>query len=542
MKALLLILALAVSASAATLNVPASYTTVQAAVNAATAGDTVLVASGAYVEDVLTKASGTSGSPITIDGQGVASIRRFEFDGHDYVHLKNMTVSNYTTAFDASVFFDRGANFNMVSNCFINSADLSDIYGIEFETPAVSPYGPTDPMWNLVCSNTVTRIRGCTAITVFGAFNVMLGNTIKDCGSIDFFRVFGRTNTIFGNICTNGYEQVGEGNHPDFIQTFGNNGYGSDYILVASNMVMNQVGQTSQLEGNLLPEIGNWTFKNNVFYTQGLGGSCSIPNVSFINNTWFLANLTNGGNALDPGMRFYSRGSVSSVSPLYTAINTPVASGDIQSASNYVVEGATGLDYITYNGTTRSNGQTFFGVTGVSTFTTTGSPTVYPRFENRADGIVIKNNLFAQVGNGASTRGWYSVEKPSANSSNRLLLNIVTDYNYVGIGGSYASADAGTVTNGYPIAPWWDTTKFYELHGINGGDPLFVNASSPLGADGIAWTEDDGFRLQAGSPLLGAASDGGNIGAYSDGAGQGNFSTKAVTRGPMVFRGKVVVQ
>lgn len=519
MRIFLLLLCLTLPAFSATLNVPATYSTVQAAVNAATAGDTVLVASGAYVENILTKASGTSGSPITIDGQGVASIRRFEFDGHDYVHLKNMTVSNYTTAFDASVFFDRGANFNMVSNCIVDNALIADVVGIDFETPVSYPFGATDPVGNLICSNEVKNVRGATMVQLFGSFNIALGNRIHSGGSVDFFRLFGQTNTIFGNLCTNSYEYPGEGNHPDFIQCFGNNGEGSRYHLISSNMILGSVGQFCQLEGNLIPEISNWTFEHNVVREQGLGGSCSIPNAIFRNNTVYLANTNTGGNWIDPGMRFYSRGSVSSSSPLYTAINTAVSSGSIQSASNYVVEGATGLDYITYNGQTRSNGQTFFGVTGVSTYTTTGSPTVYPRFENVATGIVIKNNAIANTGTGASNRGWYSVENPSVNNSNRLIAGILTDFNYVGIGASYGTADAGTVTNGYPTSPWWNTGKFYEHNGINGGDAKFVDVTNPLGADGLMWTSDDGFQIQSGSVLEGAGPGGVNIGAYSTGTG-----------------------
>lgn len=530
MRAILFLLCLAVSGLGATLNVPATYSTVQAAVNAAVAGDTVLVASGAYVENILTVANGTSGSPITIDGQNVASIRRFEFNGHDYVHLKNMTVSNYATAFDASVFFDRGANFNMVSNCIVDCALIADVVGIDCETPVSYPFGATDPVGNLVCSNEVKNVRGATMIQMFGFFNVVLGNRVHSGGSVDFFRLFGKTNTIFGNLCTNSYEYPGEGNHPDFIQTFGNNGEGSQYHLISSNMILGSVGQFCQLEGNLIPEISNWTFEHNVVREQGLGGSCSIPNTVFRNNTVYLANTNTGGNWIDPGMRFYSRGSVASTSPLYTAINTPVSSGSIQVASNYVVEGATGLDYITYNGTTRSNGQTFFGVTGLATFTTTGSPTVYPRFENVATGITIKNNAIANTGTGASNRGWYSVENPSVNNSNRLISGILTDYNYVGIGASYTAADVGTVTNGYPTSPWWNTGKFYEHNGINGGDPLFVDVNSPLGEDGIPWTADDGFQLQAGSALLNAASDGGNIGAYSAGTGGGGSGNQVPGR------------
>jgi hypothetical protein len=33
-------------------------------------------------------------------------------------------------------------------------------------------------------------------------------------------------------------------------------------------------------------------------------------------------------------------------------------------------------------------------------------------------------------------------------------------------------------------------------------NPLFVNPNSPLGADGIPFTSDDGFRIQSGSSAI----------------------------------------
>ena len=47
-------------------------------------------------------------------------------------------------------------------------------------------------------------------------------------------------------------------------------------------------------------------------------------------------------------------------------------------------------------------------------------------------------------------------------------------------------------------------------------DPLFVDPSGPFGPDGIMWTSDDGFRLQSGSPAIGAGVEGNDIGAYEN--------------------------
>ena len=69
-------------ASAATINVPNDHATIQAAVDAAVAGDTVEVETGVYNERVTFSVGGTVGNPIVlqaaaghspvIDGTGIA--------------------------------------------------------------------------------------------------------------------------------------------------------------------------------------------------------------------------------------------------------------------------------------------------------------------------------------------------------------------------------------------------------------------------------------------------------------------------------------
>jgi hypothetical protein len=69
----------------------------------------------------------------------------------------------------------------------------------------------------------------------------------------------------------------------------------------------------------------------------------------------------------------------------------------------------------------------------------------------------------------------------------------------------------------YDYNAYFDSTG-YMSPGDNGidtnGDP-FVDSSNPFGSDGIMFTEDDGLRPSANSPVCGAASDGGYIGALS---------------------------
>jgi len=60
---------------------------------------------------------------------------------------------------------------------------------------------------------------------------------------------------------------------------------------------------------------------------------------------------------------------------------------------------------------------------------------------------------------------------------------------------------------------WPDASPDAGANDIN-SDPLFVDESDILGADGIFFTDDDGLHLGVGSPGIGAASNSLNIGAY----------------------------
>jgi hypothetical protein len=92
-------LGLASSSIAATINVPADYSTIQDAINAAQDGDTVLVAPGTYIENIdfkgkriLVTSAGGSGST-TIDGSLSGSVVTFQTNENQLSILEGFTIT-----------------------------------------------------------------------------------------------------------------------------------------------------------------------------------------------------------------------------------------------------------------------------------------------------------------------------------------------------------------------------------------------------------------------------------------------------------------
>jgi hypothetical protein len=109
--------------------------------------------------------------------------------------------------------------------------------------------------------------------------------------------------------------------------------------------------------------------------------------------------------------------------------------------------------------------------------------------------IVLRNNAFVDCGE----------------PLNSITLDLVGWYEVINLG-QILVAEGNFVTG--PAPAYAAKTGWPESGSLNGGNPRFVNMSDLLGPDGLPFTDDDGLRLLAGSPLIGAGTGGADIGAY----------------------------
>ncbi len=215
--------ALAVSSvSASTINVPADQPTIQAGINAASNGDTVLVAPGTYVENInfsgkaITVTSSAGAKTTIIDGGGVASVVMFVTGEGSTSILSGFTLQNGTSTFNSSYsgggIYVSHASPTITNNVIQNNTACGDGggIGISFGSPRIQN--------NTIKNNSQSACSGGVGgggISVVGASsskivgNRILSNRWGNGGGISLFEA--GTPTIMNNIFSGNGNSVGQG-------------------------------------------------------------------------------------------------------------------------------------------------------------------------------------------------------------------------------------------------------------------------------------------------------------------------------------------
>ena len=145
------------------------WRTIQKAVEAAQAGDTINLADGSYTQNVITKRNGSPGAPITIRGSRLAIVkgsdtgRMFEIN-HDYITFEGFSIDGFRggSATDRNNYSDKliyavGISAgNGVTNVKINNMSIKNALG------------------------------ECIRFKYFATNNEISNNTISNCGVEDF--------------------------------------------------------------------------------------------------------------------------------------------------------------------------------------------------------------------------------------------------------------------------------------------------------------------------------------------------------------------
>ena len=144
-----LLLVLSPATRAATINVPGNFPTIQAALNVAVAGDTIVVAAGTYGERIQFPRSGSAGAGFisleaaagsrpVLDGTGVGGCDMVRLDTRSYVRIRGFEIRNALAVSDCSGVRIVGSG----SHIEVSDNVIHDIRGTD--AMAITVYG-TDP-------------------------------------------------------------------------------------------------------------------------------------------------------------------------------------------------------------------------------------------------------------------------------------------------------------------------------------------------------------------------------------------------------------
>jgi hypothetical protein len=479
--------------------------TIQKGADVAQAGDTVRVMPGDYEEYVTTRNSGTPGQPVIFLAEGSVTTRAFRVNNHEHVVLDGFRLLGAQNLWLAHVRVESRSHNTTVRNCTFGPGVFAVSDSLRFDESNQSLTGSNidwlaagfvpgglvytggsglEQYWyaNHDKAWSISRINGNTMF--------LEGNWLLETNSAAWAPVFAGANSagIEGVMLT-----VAGGNGPTNCVIVGNtftNLFGPAITLhgLRHTVAHNTFTKLNSYYG-LRPNGGEHLIYSNLWYNcsnfihYSSTEFSTIPHppgtgwydyqVGFIHatgslnqgasNVWFFRNWIEGCD-----------NQLGQINELAGAYGFNVTSNVFVGVFGSLSGGRNGL---------RFSHNTFYRVNfdaGAAALTIGGN-----RQQTPATNLWVGHNVFVDVGNrrNVATEGYY------------LISNVVDE-----AGGTYGVADHNFVA-GPETTGWSDKRGFSEPHGINGGDPMFVDPLNPRGPDGLPFTADDGLRPLPQSPV-----------------------------------------
>jgi parallel beta-helix repeat protein len=247
---------------------PGNFTTIQSAIDAANAGDTVYVYNGIYTEHLLIDRTislvGENRSSTTIDGSGMGKVVNVSAD---WVNVSGFTITN-----SGPDSYDAGIEMFSVQNCYIANNNISNNYlGVRLISSE----------WNVLADNTASSNSRYVVNLFRSANNSIINNTVYYGRSIRLEN--SNNNTLANNTLWTSVDLLySDSNKIHSNAIMGHRGielrFSSSYNTISSNTIVNS-------DKGIYLTDNNTVISNHISNSLGWGIEIKGYNNNIISNT-----------------------------------------------------------------------------------------------------------------------------------------------------------------------------------------------------------------------------------------------------------------